>query len=168
RALHRRARIRRDRTRSRLLAGGRAQAREPCPQHSSSAGEQQQMSDFRDRFGVQLTATSAALVAAGAADFRVRFGIQLTNAAADLAAARRPLAAPARREWALRIPRLGFPPANRPLARVLGRSDFRARFGIQLTRAAGDLATARRGLGGAPERRPWGLRVARELIPRLR
>ena len=125
------------------------------------------MSDFRDRFGVQLTAASAALVAAGAADFRVRFGIQLTNAAADLAAARRPLAAPARREWALRIPRLGFPPANRPLARVLGRSDFRDRFGIQLTNAAADLASARRGLAGAPERRPWGLRVPRALIPRL-
>jgi hypothetical protein len=123
------------------------------------------MSDFRDRFGIQLSAASAALVAAGAADFRVRFGIQLTNAAADLAAARRPLAAPARRAWALRIPRLGFPPANRPLARVLGLGDFRARFGIQLTRAAGELAAARQGLAGAPERRP--LRLPRALIPRL-
>jgi hypothetical protein len=126
------------------------------------------MSDFRDRFGLQLTAASAALLGAGAGDFRVRFGIQLTDAAGELAAARRGLAgAPERRPWALRAPRLGFPLANRPLARVLGLSDFRVRFGIQLTRAAGDLAATRRGLAGAPQRRPWALRVPRTLIPRL-
>ncbi len=137
------------------------------------------MSDFRDRFGLQLTAASAALLAAGAGDFRVRFGIQLTDAAGELAAARRGLAgAPERRPWALRLPRLGFGPSGRPLARVLGLSDFRVRFGIQLTRAAGELAAARRGpagaaerrpwgLAGAPERRPWGLRVPRTLLPRL-
>jgi hypothetical protein len=126
------------------------------------------MSDFRDRFGIQLTAASASLLAAGAGDFRVRLGVQLTDAAGELAAARRGLAgAPERRPWALRLPRLGLGPAHRPLARVLGLSDFRVRFGIQLTRAAGELAAARRGLAGAPERAAWRPRVPRALIPRL-
>jgi hypothetical protein len=125
------------------------------------------MSDFRDRFGLQLATASASLVAASAGDFRVRFGIQLTHAAGELAAARGPLGAPARRGWALRIPRLGFPPAHRPLARVLALRDFRDRFGIQLTHAAGELAAARRGLADAPERRTWGRRVPAALIPRL-
>jgi hypothetical protein len=125
------------------------------------------MSDFRDRFGLQLAAASAALVAADGSDFRVRFGLQLTQAAGELAAARRPLAALAGRERAPRLPRLGFPPAPRPLARILALGDFRERFGLQLTRAAGELAATRRGLAAAPERRAWGLRVPRALIPRL-
>jgi hypothetical protein len=125
------------------------------------------MSDFRDRFGIQLAAASAALVAADGSDFRVRFGLQLTQAAGELAAARRPLAALAGRERAPRLPRLGFPRAPRPLARILALGDFRERFGLQLTRAAGELAAARRGLAAAPERRAWGLRVPRALIPRL-
>ena len=125
------------------------------------------MSDFRDRFGLQLTAASAALLAADGADFRVRFGLQLTQAAGELATARRPLAAPARREWSLRLPRLGFPPAHHGLARMLAGGDFRERLGLQLTRAAGELATPRRGLASAPERRSFGLRVPRRLIPRL-
>jgi hypothetical protein len=125
------------------------------------------MSDFRDRFGIQLAAASAALVAADGSDFRVRFGLQLTQAAGELAAARRPLAALAGRERAPRLPRLGFPRAPRPLARILALGDFRERFGLQLTRAAGELAATRRGLAAAPERRAWGLRVPRALIPRL-
>jgi hypothetical protein len=125
------------------------------------------MSDFRDRFGLQLANASASLVAASAGDFRVRFGIQLAHAAGELAAARRPLGAPARHGWALRKPRLGFPPANRPLARFLALRDFRVRFGIQLTHAAGELAAARRGRADAPERRTWGLRRPGALIPRL-
>jgi hypothetical protein len=125
------------------------------------------MSDFRDRFGLQLAAASATLVAADGSDFRVRFGLQLTRAAGELAAARRPLAAPVGRERAPRLPRLGFPPAPRPLARILAVGDFRERFGLQLTRAAGELAATRRGLAAAPERRAWGLRVPRALIPRL-
>jgi hypothetical protein len=125
------------------------------------------MSDFRDRFGLQLTAASAALLAADGADFRVRFGLQLTQAAGELAAARRPLAAPARRARSLRLPPLGFPPAHHALARMLAGGDFRERLGLQLTRAAGEQAAARRGLAAAPERRGFGLRVPRRLIPRL-
>jgi hypothetical protein len=125
------------------------------------------MSDFRDRFGLQLTAASAALLAADGADFRVRFGLQLTQAAGELAAARRPLAAPARRARSLRLPPLGFPPAHHALARMLAGGDFRERLGLQLTRSAGELAAARRGLAAAPERRGFGLRVPRRLIPRL-
>jgi hypothetical protein len=126
------------------------------------------MSDFRDRFGLQLAAASASLLAANSADFRVRFGLQLTGAAGELAAARRPLGAPARREWALRLPRLGLPPAQRPLARLLALRDFRDRFGLQLTRAAGELAAARRGVAGAPAaRRARGRRLPGALIPRL-
>jgi hypothetical protein len=124
------------------------------------------MSDFRDRFGLQLAAASAALLAADGADFRVRFGLQLTQAAGELAAARRPLAAPARRARAWRLPRLGFPPAPHSLARMLAGGDFRERLGLQLTGAAGELASARRGLA-APERRSFGLRVPSRLIPRL-
>ena len=125
------------------------------------------MSDFRDRFGLQLAAASAALLAADGADFRVRFGLQLTQAAEELAAARRPLAAPARREWWLRLPRLGFPPAPHALAQMLAGGDFRERLGLQLTRAAGELATAGRDLAAPPERRSFGLRVPGRLIPRL-
>jgi len=126
------------------------------------------MSDFRDRFGLQLAAASASLLAANSADFRVRFGLQLTHAAGELAAVRRPLGAPARREWALRLPRLGFPPAQRPLARLLALRDFRDRFGLQLTHAAGELAADRRGLAGAAAaRRGRGRRLPGALIPRL-
>ena len=124
------------------------------------------MSDFRDRFGLQLANASAGFVAASESDFRVRLGIQLTRAAGELAAARRPLAAPSRRERALRVPRLGLPGLSRPL--VSGRSpiDFRARLGIQLTRAAGELAAARRPLA-APSRRERALRIPHVPFPRL-
>ena len=89
------------------------------------------MSDFRDRFGLQLTAASAALLAADGADFRVRFGLQLTQAAGELAAGRRPLAAPARRARSLRLPPLGFPPANHALARMLAGGDSRRSTGFR-------------------------------------
>ncbi len=82
------------------------------------------MSDFRDRFGLQLAAASAGLVAASECDFRARLGLQLTRAAGDLAAARRPLAAPSRRPWAPRVPRFALPRLSRPIAIGLSLTAF--------------------------------------------
>jgi hypothetical protein len=82
------------------------------------------MSDFRDRFGWQLATASAGLVAVSESDFRVRLGIQLTRAAGELAAARRPLAAPSRRERALRLPRGSVPRISRPIAVGLSLTAF--------------------------------------------
>jgi hypothetical protein len=121
------------------------------------------MTDFRDRFGLQLANASAGFVTASESDFRVRLGIQLTRAAGELAAARRPLAAPSRREPALRLPRLGVPRLSRPLVPGM---DFRARLGLQLTRAAGELAAARRPLA-APSRRERAARIPHVIFPRL-
>jgi hypothetical protein len=111
------------------------------------------VSDFRDRFGAQLAAAAKALGAAPEADFRLRFGTALAIASAELAAGRQPIAAPAGRRGRLgrgRIPRLG----DRQLAPGLVLADFRARFGLQLTRAAGELTADRR-------RRPARLRHRR-------
>jgi hypothetical protein len=114
------------------------------------------MSDFRDRFGAQLAAAAAALGAAAEDDFRVRFGAQLATAAAELAGGREPVAAPLARRSGLGrgrrggLPRLG----ERQLAPGLVLADFRARFGLQLARAAGELAANR-------HRRPAQLRQSR-------
>jgi hypothetical protein len=110
------------------------------------------VSDFRDRFGEQLTAAAAALAPAPQADFRARFGAQLAAAAGELAAARAPLGAgaPAAGVRGRDRPRL---PARlrRALAPGLGLgfSDFRVRFGLQLTTAAAELAAR-----GRPRRHP--------------
>ncbi len=118
------------------------------------------MSDFRDRFGAQIAAAAAALGAASEEDFRVRFGAQLASAAAELASGRAPLATPAGRRGGAhrgrgrgRLPRLG----DRQLAPGLVLADFRARFGLQLTRAAGELSVDRRRLpaAGRHPRWPW-------------
>ena len=99
------------------------------------------MSDFRDRFGVQLAAAAAALGVASKQEFRVRYGAQLAIAAAELAAGRQPIAAAAPQRVRLGrgrrggVPRLG----ERQLAPGLVLADFRARFGLQLTRAAAEL-----------------------------
>jgi hypothetical protein len=127
------------------------------------------MSDFRDRFGLQLATASAELLAAGEGDFRAHFGAQLTRAAGELAAARRPPADPARRErrhWAPQMPRLGFPKPARPVARGLSLLDFRGRFGLQLTRTAGDLAAEHRPLA-SPASRKRTTRRPHLRLPRL-
>ena len=104
------------------------------------------MSDFRDRFGVQLAAAAAALGVASKQEFRVRYGAQLAIAAAELAAGRQPIAAAAPQRVRLGrgrrggVPRLG----DRQLAPGLVLADFRARFGLQLTRAAAELTADRR------------------------
>jgi hypothetical protein len=82
------------------------------------------MSDFRDRFGVQLAAASAQLVAVGASDFRVRLGIQMTRAARELAAAGAPLGMPARPTARLRLPRRLLPRLSRPIAVGLSLTAF--------------------------------------------
>ena len=121
------------------------------------------MSDFRDRFGAQLAAAAAALGAPSEQDFRMRLGAQLATAAAELAAGRQPIAAPAPRRGGLgrgrdrgrrgALPRL----SDRQLAPGLVLSDFRGRLGLQLTRAAGELAADRHRLPAAlrRRRRPW-------------
>jgi hypothetical protein len=127
------------------------------------------MSDFRDRFGLQLAAASAELLAAGEGDFRARFGAQLTRAAGELAAARRPLAEPARRERrhrAPQMPRPGFPKLRRPFAPGLSLLDFRGRFGFQLTRAAGELAAEHEPFA-APASRERTTRRPHLRLPRL-
>lgn len=117
------------------------------------------MSDFRDRFGEQLAAAAAALVAAPQADFRERFGVQLALAAGELAAAHRRerLAAPPSRSLSRLRVRTWLPrPPQRRLAPVLVFADFRGRFGAQLSAAAAELAAARRPLAVARRRRlPW-------------
>jgi hypothetical protein len=121
------------------------------------------MSDFRDRFGLQLATAAAGLAAAGESDFRARFGAQLTRAAGELAAARSPLTTPAARErgeGALRMPRPRLPQLKRPTLGLSGSAmDFRARFGLQLARAAHELA--------APARRERAARLPRLTLPRL-
>ena len=107
------------------------------------------MSDFRHRFGLQLAAASADLLAAHEGDFRARLGVQLTRAAGELAAGRAAphRAFPARRESAPPVPRPGRAKLKRPFAPGLSLLDFRGRFGVQLTRAAGELAAGRGSLG---------------------
>ena len=113
------------------------------------------MSDFRDRFGAQLAAAATALGAAPEGDFRVRFGAALAMASAELAAGRQPIATPApagRRGLGRgRLPRLG----ERQLAPGLVLADFRARFGLQLTRAAAELTAERRRLPARLHHRRW-------------
>lgn len=115
------------------------------------------MSDFRDRFGAQLAASAAALLAAPEADFRMRFGAQLAIAATELARARQPLEAPATRRAA--SGRHGWLPwpRERRLVPGLELADFRARFGLQLASAAAELAGARKPVGRVRRRRraPW-------------
>ncbi|HXR13437.1 MAG TPA: hypothetical protein VN740_02175, partial [Solirubrobacteraceae bacterium] len=119
------------------------------------------MSDFRDRFGAELAAAATALLAAAEEDFRVRFGAQLTTAAGQLAAGRAPLAEPepeARRGASARgRPRRGglrgLP--ERQLAPGLVAADFRARFGLALSRAAAELADDRRRSPARPRQRRW-------------
>jgi hypothetical protein len=117
------------------------------------------MSDFRDRLGAQLRTASTALAKAGEADFRARLGASLTRAAGELAAARQPLGAPAHREWAPLLGRLGLQ-FGLPRVPGLARPDFRARLGLALTRSARELAAARRPIG-APARGGWAPRVPR-------
>jgi hypothetical protein len=108
------------------------------------------VSDFRDRFGAQLAASAASLLAAREADFRARLGAQLAVAANELAGARQSVPAPASRGW---LPRL----RRRPLAPGLALADFRARLGLQLANAAAELAGARRPLARVRRRgrAPW-------------
>jgi hypothetical protein len=119
------------------------------------------MSDFRDRLGRELTAASTKLVATADADFRARLGAQLTQAAGALAAARRARAA-ADRESAPLIGRLGLPEPAQPPLPGLSASDFRARLGVQLRRAAAELAAARRPLD-ARRRRARAPRLSRPI-----
>jgi hypothetical protein len=87
----------------------------------------------------------------------VRFGAQLAIASAELAAGRQPLAAPAPRRAAFgRGRRRGLPRLpERQLAPGLVLADFRARFGLQLTRAAGELIAGRRRLPARLRSRRW-------------
>ena len=111
------------------------------------------MSDFRDRFGVELSAAAASLAGAPEADFRARLGVQFAAAAAELAAGYEALA-PAAAASTLR----GRARRRRPrlLAPGLARVDFRGRFGVTLSRSAAELAG--RGVPGERSRRrrvPW-------------
>jgi hypothetical protein len=116
------------------------------------------VSDFRARFGAQLALAAAALNAPVESDFRARFGAQLALAAAELAGARTPATAAPAGLGGARAPRR-FLPGLRPrrLAPGLELADFRVRFGLQLTRAAGELAASRRPLARRVRigRLPW-------------